>query len=117
MSKIDHAELKQLPLLGELQRSRLSGELGPDVLNEFSTEFFFDVQKQWGLPGTQLLDLPEKQLRSLAHRYAGTAGTLGFPQIRQCFLNIQYADNFDHLSALLTTLFHTIDATKSAALP
>jgi HPt (histidine-containing phosphotransfer) domain-containing protein len=110
---MNQADLKRLPPVAELQWLSLCSELGIDALRRFSIEFFSDLEKQWHTPVMQLQALPEAQLRSLAHRYAGTAGTLGFSQIRQCLLNIQYTNNLADLELLVAALFAVVEVTKS----
>lgn len=111
MNAADFSEagIAQQPLIDEAQWARLINELGLDMLREFAGEFVQETLESWIDIEHDPLAVPDAQLKSLAHRSAGAAGTIAFKRLRTCFLCLeQEADPerkavfFYHMKATLT---------------
>ena len=79
-------ELEQQPLIDDDQWGRLESELGLEMLQEFAQEFFEETREIWFVPGFDPFSIEEKAFKSMAHRSAGAAGTIGFKKLRFAFL-------------------------------
>lgn len=84
-------ELDSKPLIDEDQWGRLENELGMEMLCEFAQEFFEETREIWQAPDLDPLAMEEKALKSMAHRSAGAAGTIGFQKLRFVFLCMEHS--------------------------
>ncbi|MDX1669453.1 MAG: hypothetical protein R3194_08555 [Limnobacter sp.] len=89
------AEIQQAPLIDETQWERLKTELGEEMLEEFTGEFFEETTETWLEPSDDPFNLDDAAFRSLSHRTAGAAGTLGFKKMRVCMLCMEHSDSRD----------------------
>lgn len=101
-------ELNQTPLIDQVQWARLVKELSLEELIVFTDEYVADLKKTWLEADSTPFQLEEEIPRSLAHRFAGTAGTIGLKKIRHAFLCIEYAADlntakqfFEHLETIV----------------
>lgn len=83
-------ELAAQPLIDSDQWGRLESELGLEMLREFSQEFFDETGEIWLKPDFDPFAMDEKAFKSLAHRTAGAAGTIGFRKLRFVFLGMEH---------------------------
>lgn len=83
-------ELEQQPLIDDDQWGRLESELGLEMLQEFAQEFFEETREIWFVPGFDPFSIEEKAFKSMAHRSAGAAGTIGFKKLRFAFLCMEH---------------------------
>lgn len=88
-------EIESAPLIDEAQWSRLRAELGEDMLKEFTQEFFDETSETWLTPQADPFELDEGPFRSLSHRTAGAAGTLGFKKLRVVMLCMEHSESRD----------------------
>lgn len=103
-------ELASQPLIDLDQWGRLESELGLDMLREFSQEFFDETSEIWLNPALDPLSMDEKAFKSLAHRSAGAAGTIGFQKLRFVFLGMEHSPLGEHTRfylAAMQDIFHT----------
>ncbi|WP_370261744.1 hypothetical protein [Limnobacter sp.] len=78
------------PLIDEDQWGRLQSELGSEMLQEFAQEFFEETRELWFDAALNPLGMEEKAFKSMAHRSAGAAGTIGFKRLRFAFLCMEH---------------------------
>lgn len=101
-------ELEQQPLIDFDQWGRLENELGLEMLQEFAQEFFEETREIWFVAGFDPFSMDEKAFKSMAHRSAGAAGTIGFKKLRFAFLCMEHnpigAETLRYMSAM-TTIF------------
>ena len=83
-------ELEQQPLIDNDQWGRLESELGLETLQEFGQEFFEETEEIWFVADFDPFSMEEKAFKSLAHRSAGAAGTIGFKKLRFVFLCMEH---------------------------
>lgn len=106
-------ELESAPLIDEVQWSRLQVELGEDMLKEFTQEFFDETSETWLTPSDDPFTLEDGPFRSLSHRTAGAAGTLGFRKLRVAMLCMEHSDSRDksreYFESMKTVLSDTQD--------
>ncbi len=103
-------EIERQPLIDDAQWGSLIRELGPDMLRECATEFFEETRLVWFASGFDPLTFEEKAFRSLAHRSAGAAGTIGFKKLRFVFLCIEHNpldENIHRYLAAMATVFQS----------
>lgn len=97
-------ELESQPLIDLDQWGRLENELGLEMLTEFAEEYFEETQETWMVDGFDHTALEEKTFKSMAHRSAGAAGTIGFSKLRFVFLCMEHnpidADTHRFISAM-----------------
>lgn len=74
-------------------------ELGPEMIAEFSQEFFEETAESWISPPDDPYVLDVKAFGSRAHRSAGAGGTLGFKRLRMSFLAMEYANDVEKARA------------------
>lgn len=72
------------------QWQRLQAELGEDMLIEFALEYMDETADAWIRPDTPPQSMEDSAFRSLAHRSAGVAGTLGLQRLRHVFLCLEH---------------------------
>ncbi|MDX1669352.1 MAG: hypothetical protein R3194_08045 [Limnobacter sp.] len=89
------AEIQQAPLIDETQWERLKTELGEEMLEEFTGEFFEETIETWLETSDDPFSLEDAAFRSLSHRTAGAAGTLGFKKMRVCMLCMEHSSSRD----------------------
>lgn len=77
-------------LIDEGQWQRLKSELGEDMLKEFADEYIQETLESWIDTSTDPMTLPDPTFKSLAHRSAGAAGTIGFKRLRYSFLCMEH---------------------------
>lgn len=77
-------------LIDEGQWQRLRSELGEDMLAEFAQEYIQETLESWVDTSTDPLALPDATFKSLSHRSAGAAGTIGFKRLRYSFLCMEH---------------------------
>ncbi|MDH4394095.1 MAG: hypothetical protein QE278_00315 [Limnobacter sp.] len=77
-------------LIDEGQWQRLNSELGKEMLREFADEYIQETLESWVDTDTDPLTLPDAAFKSLSHRSAGAAGTIGFKRLRYCFLCMEH---------------------------
>lgn len=110
-------ELEQQPLIDDDQWGRLENELGLEMLQEFAQEFFEETREIWFVPGFDPFSIEEKAFKSMAHRSAGAAGTIGFKKLRFAFLCMEHnplGDETRHYLSAMSTIFQsTQDWVKS----
>lgn len=110
-------ELEEQPLIDDDQWGRLESELGLEMLQEFAHEFFEETREIWCVPGFDPLSMEEKAFKSMAHRSAGAAGTIGFKKLRFVFLCMEHNPLGDetkrYLSAMATIFQSTQDWVQS----
>jgi HPt (histidine-containing phosphotransfer) domain-containing protein len=87
------AMLAEQVLIDLDQWARLKAELGGGMVKEFANEFFEEIKESWFDVGQDPFALNAIKFRSLAHRTAGAAGTLGFHQLRFVFLCLEHSEN------------------------
>lgn len=97
-------EIEAQPLIDADQWGRLETELGIDMLQEFSQEFFDETREIWFAPGFDPFSMEEKTFKSLAHRSAGAAGTIGFQQLRFVFLGMEHTPRGDDTQRLIEAM-------------
>ncbi|HEX4917884.1 MAG TPA: hypothetical protein VFV43_08315 [Limnobacter sp.] len=85
-----HSALLEQPLIDDDQWGRLRSELGLEMLQDFALEFFEETRELWFVEGFDPLSMEEKAFKSLAHRSAGAAGTIGFKRLRFAFLCMEH---------------------------
>ena len=103
-------EIEQQPLIDDVQWGSLVKELGLDMLQEFAQEFFEETYQAWFANGFDPLSLDEKAFRSMAHRTAGAAGTIGFKKLRFVFLCMEqtpFDENIRRYLATMATVFQS----------
>jgi len=110
-------ELEQQPLMDSDQWGRLENELGLEMLREFSQEFFEETREIWFVPGFDPFAMEEKAFKSMAHRSAGAAGTIGFKKLRFVFLCMEHnplgEETHRYLSSISTIFQSTQDWVQS----
>ena len=82
--------LAQQPLVDLDQWASLHRELGSEMLLGFVAEFFAETAELWLNKPLDLQTMDQSAFRSLAHRTAGVAGTIGFVKLRHVFLCMEY---------------------------
>ena len=105
-------ELEQQPLMDSDQWGRLENELGLEMLREFSQEFFEETREIWMVPNFNPFSFEEKAFKSMAHRSAGAAGTIGFKKLRYAFLCLEHTTVSDHTARALELMNTTINETQ-----
>lgn len=103
-------ELAAQPLIDSDQWGRLESELGLEMLREFSEEFFDETSEIWLKPDFDPFSMDEKAFKSLAHRTAGAAGTIGFQKLRFVFLGMEHSPLGEQTRlylAAMQDIFHT----------
>lgn len=110
-------ELEQQPLIDDDQWGRLENELGLEMLQEFAVEFFDEIRETWFVPGFDPFTLEEKAFKSMAHRSAGAAGTIGFKKLRFAFLCLEHTslgeETLRYMSAMSAIFQSTQDWVNS----
>lgn len=110
-------ELEQQSLIDADQWGRLENELGLEMLQEFAQEFFEETREIWFAPGFDPFSMEEKAFKSMAHRSAGAAGTIGFKKLRYVFLCMEHnplgEETRRYLSAMGTIFQSTLDWIQS----
>lgn len=104
-------ELATQALVDADQWERLRHELGDAMVEELANEYFAEIQETWFHASALPFSLEPKKFRSLAHRSAGAAGTLGLVRLRFAFLCLEHNEFgvasvqfFQHMQA---TFFQT----------
>lgn len=103
-------ELEQQSLIDDDQWGRLESELGLEMLREFAQEFFDETREIWLAPGFVPSSMEEKAFKSLAHRSAGAAGTIGFKKLRFVFLCMEHnpvGENTNRYLAAMAEIFQS----------
>ena len=115
MSEQQYSEsnLMQQPLIDSDQWGRLCSELGLDMLLEFADEFFDETREQWFEPAPDLTALSEKSFKSMAHRSAGAAGTIGFVKLRYVFLCMEHNTMGPETARLIESMQGILGETES----
>ncbi len=106
------SELKSMPLVDEIQWERLKKELPVQELVVFVDEYLCELSQTWLMPESKPLQLEADDLRSLAHRFAGTAGTMGLKKIRYFFLCLEYAPTLQEAQQLHDQLDQIVQESK-----
>lgn len=110
-------ELEQQPLIDFDQWGRLENELGLEMLQEFAQEFFEETREIWFAEGFDPFSMEEKAFKSMAHRSAGAAGTIGFKKLRFVFLCMEHnplgEETKQYLSAMSAIFQSTLDWVQS----
>lgn len=110
-------ELEQQPLIDSDQWGRLENELGLEMLQEFAQEFFEETREIWFAEGFDPFSMEEKAFKSMAHRSAGAAGTIGFKKLRFVFLCMEHnplgEETKQYLSAMSAIFQSTLDWVQS----
>lgn len=83
-------ELESKPLIDLDQWGRLETELGLEMLCEFAQEYFDETREIWLASEFDPFAFDEKEFKSMAHRSAGAAGTIGFQKLRFVFLCMEH---------------------------
>lgn len=100
--------LQQQALIDSDQWGRLVSELGLDMLGEFAGEFFMETREQWFDQPFDPEGMEPRAFRSMAHRSAGAAGTIGFKRLRYVFLCMEHNEvgpQTHHFFALMKQVF------------
>jgi len=105
-------ELELKPLIDLDQWGRLENELGLEMLCEFAQEFFEETREIWQAPGFDPLSMEEKAFKSMAHRSAGAAGTIGFQKLRFVFLCMEHNPLGDQTLKYLATMQTIFQSTQ-----
>jgi hypothetical protein len=105
-------DLEQQPLIDSDQWGRLENELGLEMLCEFSAEFFEETREVWMVPGFSPFTFEDKVFKSMAHRSAGAAGTIGFKRLRYAFLCLEHTSVNDQTLHILELMNTTFNATE-----
>jgi hypothetical protein len=105
-------ELEQQPLIDSDQWGRLQSELGLEMLREFSFEFFEETREIWMVPNFDPFAFEEKAFKSMAHRSAGAAGTIGFKKLRYAFLCLEHNTMNEQTRHALELMNLTFEATQ-----
>ena len=103
-------ELEQQPLIDDDQWGRLESELGLEMLQQFALEFFEETREIWFVSDFDPFSMEEKAFKSLAHRSAGAAGTIGFKKLRFAFLCMEHnplGDETRHYLSAMATIFQS----------
>jgi HPt (histidine-containing phosphotransfer) domain-containing protein len=104
-------ELFDQPLIDDDQWGRLKNELGFEMLQEFTVEFFEETEEIWFVSDFNPLAFEEKAFKSMAHRSAGAAGTIGLKRLRYAFLCMEHnplgEQTFQFLNAMKTVFADT----------
>jgi len=100
-------------LIDEGQWQRLKSELGEEMLTEFAQEYIQETLDSWVDTSTDPLTLPDATFKSLAHRSAGAAGTIGFKRLRYSFLCMEHLADHGHRSMFLQLMKGTLADTQS----
>lgn len=95
------------------QWDRLMNELGPDMIKEFSQEYFEETAELWISPPDDPYALDVKAFGSRAHRSAGAGGTLGFKRLRMAFLAMEYANDVAKAHGLEPLMLQVFDETRA----
>lgn len=106
------SELENTALIDEAQWERLKNELGEDMLAEFSSEYFEETGELWVTPESDPFALDYPPFKSLSHRSAGAAGTLGFKKLRYAFLCMEHAGSVDDSKPFFDEMMKVLQATK-----
>jgi HPt (histidine-containing phosphotransfer) domain-containing protein len=106
-------EIDAAPLIDDLQWQRLRTELGDDMLKEFIQEFFDETHETWFSPAEDPFVLDDGVFRSLSHRTAGAAGTLGFKKLRVVMLCMEHSGSRDLSKDYFETLKLVLSDTQS----
>ncbi|HEX4842696.1 MAG TPA: hypothetical protein VFV57_03435 [Limnobacter sp.] len=85
-----HSALLEQPLIDDDQWGRLRSELGMEMLQDFALEFFEETREMWFADGFDPFAMEDKAFKSMAHRSAGAAGTIGFKRLRFAFLCMEH---------------------------
>lgn len=86
----DRASVSQQALINHAQWDRLTSELGLPMLLEFVDEFLDETQAQWIDVVLDPAAMDPKSFRSMAHKAAGAAGTIGLARLRHVFLCMEH---------------------------
>lgn len=105
-------ELAAQALIDHDQWGRLESELGLEMLNEFAQEFFEETREIWMTPGFDPLAFEEKAFKSMAHRSAGAAGTIGFHKLRFVFLCMEHNPVGEQTHVFLAAMHEVFQSTQ-----
>lgn len=105
-------ELEQQPLIDDDQWGRLESELGLEMLQEFAQEFFEETREIWFASGVDPFSMDEKSFKSMAHRSAGAAGTIGFKKLRFVFLCMEHTPLDENPRRYLTAMAGIFQSTQ-----
>lgn len=82
--------LQEQALIDDDQWGRLESELGLEMLREFADEFFEETREIWFVEDFSPQSFDPSAFKSMAHRSAGAAGTIGFKKLRFAFLCLEH---------------------------
>ncbi len=108
-----NSQVDSVELIGSNQWGLMQRELGQDMLLEFIDEYFIDLQQFWVEQADKALTMDEKSLRSAAHKYAGTAGTMGLSRLRQSLLNIEHLPDWSQLREQYHVMLQVLAQSKA----
>ncbi|HEX4878687.1 MAG TPA: hypothetical protein VFV39_02490 [Limnobacter sp.] len=108
-----HSALQEQPLIDDDQWGRLCSELGLEMLQDFALEFFDETRELWFSDGFDPLGMDEKSFKSMAHRSAGAAGTIGFKRLRFVFLCMEHNPLGPTTLEFLQTMRQVFDDTSA----
>lgn len=104
--------LEQQSLIDQDQWGRLQNELGLEILQEFAVEFFEEIRETWLAPGFDPFATDEKSFKSMAHRSAGAAGTIGFSKLRFVFLCMEHNPLGEQTRRYMQAMTHIFQTTQ-----
>jgi hypothetical protein len=100
-------------LIDEGQWQRLNSELGEEMLKEFADEYIQETLESWVDTDTDPLGLPDAAFKSLSHRSAGAAGTIGFKRLRYSFLCMEHLADQGNRALYLEMMKRTLADTQA----
>ena len=100
-------------LIDEGQWQRLNSELGEEMLKEFADEYMQETLEAWVGAATDPMSFPDATFKSLAHRSAGAAGTIGFKRLRYSFLCMEHLADQSHRALYVQLMKTTLADTQA----